>query len=150
MNESGVFELIGKDTYIRKECLASIMVRKELVMRKFGYWDSVRVSADNEFWERMVLFSDSQGVQIIDKVLVIPLRRETSLTMLADTRAFDGFKAPSRRDYMQFYRQWQRETQLKDMRMAFPLKERPFSAPLSLQVPYTDARRAMREATEKG
>lgn len=149
MQENGEFELSAKGVYARKECLASIMVRKERVMRDFGYWDSVRVSADSEFWERLSLFSKKEGVYIISDVLVVQLRRDGSLTMQAETQAFDGFMAPKRHEYMRSYRQWQRETQLKDMRMAFPLKERPFSAPLSLQVPYADAMQAMKEATEK-
>ena len=143
MNESGVFELEGKNSYTRDKFMPSIMVRKERVMREFGYWDSVRIAADTEFWKRVTIFSPIEGTYIVPQVLVFYTRREDSLTMQAGTRLFDNYEAPSRREYKLSYQDWQKNIRFENYRIPFPLEKRPFDAPASIAVPLNDVLNAI-------
>ncbi|MEO1293536.1 MAG: glycosyltransferase, partial [Pseudomonadota bacterium] len=112
-------------------CCISLVFRRETVLNRAGFFDSVRVEADHEYIRRIRLLFGRHAVARLRWPLLIGRAHAASLT--ADP-AFGikrtGFTEP-RLDYQRAYRVWHEEIRSGDASgfLAFPLPERPFSAP---------------------
>jgi hypothetical protein len=148
--ENGIFELTRENQYSKTICLASMMIRKKEAIKKFGYWDSVRVSADSEYWRRLSISKNQQTTNKIPEVLVFQLRREDSLTMHPETMVFDNVLSPARQAYNMAFEQWHRATKSEFIYIPFPPKVRLFSAPKSIMVSNQDISAAIAGARLDG
>lgn len=115
----------------------TLMARKRL-FDIVGFYDSVRVAADNEFHGRMVRLLGKAAIHHLAEPVYDALVRADSLSALdkvdlgvepaPDRPAGDlSHLSPARQDYVRGYTAWHESGQ--DLRISFPLRERPFPAP---------------------
>ena len=102
---------------------------RRCVIKKIGYYDSVRFAADSEFKARLYRTYNKNKILALPDVLYYAKRRANSLTTSAITggrgRSETGFAI--RLDYVAKYRKWHNDNR-KNLFMKFPMKinERPF------------------------
>ncbi len=114
----------------------TLMVRREAAMKAVGYFDSVRVSADAEYVDRLRIRTGLH-VRLLPIVSYYALQSEDSLTtagvaafsMDADER--QTMLPPVRREYREAARNWHEKIYegTSSSFMPFPLSNRPFPAP---------------------
>jgi len=105
----------------RRNGVCTIMFRKNII-KKIGYFDSVRFGADDEFNHRLHKIYKQKRIKMLRKVLYFAITRSNSLTTCRKT----GFKKPYRKRYVNSYKRWHLK---KKLYMQFPLKKRPFKVP---------------------
>jgi glycosyltransferase involved in cell wall biosynthesis len=115
----------------------TMMARREL-FNIAGFFDSVRIAADDEFHSRLrILLSPSQYCHL-PLPLYHALVRSDSLTAVDAVRLDKtpakgneggalAFLSPTRQAYVNSYKEW--HARPGDLRMEFPLRRRPFAAP---------------------
>lgn len=135
LNEHGKFEPTSWGTYVTDRCCVSFMFRSDIVRELFGYWDSVRVSADVELIERIESVLGHKSVTILPQPLLFTLRRDNSLTTVPTTLGVGGRASPARQQYRNTFQAWHKTLTRKNCYMPFPLSTRPFEAPVALVVP---------------
>lgn len=121
-----------------RRALISLMIKRG-VIDDIGWFDSVRTSADDEFFERIRHVYGRGAVAHVDRALYFALSRKGSLSttpgMAVDLSA-DG-EGPSsplsavRQAYVQSYREWYARLESAGMRPYMPrtlLNRRPFPA----------------------
>ena len=121
----------------------SLVFRKDPVLGRLGFFDSVRTSADEEFRERIVLFFGMSATVHAAESLYLARARAGSLTTAgpaplnlgapSDTGGV-AFLSPLRRQYFEAYRAWHRSLAAGTDQpyMPFPLLSRHFPAPAAL------------------
>jgi hypothetical protein len=121
----------------------SLVFRKDVVLCRLGFFDSVRTSADEEFRERMLLVFGLSAIVHVDESLYLARARAGSLTTDGpaplnlgapiDTGSI-AFLSPLRRQYFEAYRVWHRSLAAgtDQPQMPFPLAIRLFPAPAAL------------------
>lgn len=81
--------------------MSSIMFRREPVVEKIGYWDSVRFAADGEFKRRLLkVFGPNSYVDLKTGPLSLPRQSESSLTG-SSAFGYDGFFMGVRKEYVE-------------------------------------------------
>lgn len=121
-----------------RRALISLMIKRE-VIDDIGWFDSVRTSADDEFFERIRTVYGRDAVAHVDHALYFALSREDSLSTSPDLTvdlAGSGDGGPSplsavRQAYVQSYRDWHARLGSAGMRPYMPdisTGERPFPA----------------------
>ena len=117
---------------------SSFMFRREKVRQSLGYWDTVRVSADNELIRRIRSTWDCGSVRSL-KTGPLSFQRDSESSVIADdVLGINGFLYGARKEY--------RDAQLHfhnssaDLRYERDSSKRPFPAPL-IMLP--DRRKAM-------
>jgi len=130
-----------------KERLAimCLMWEKETVINKLGFFDSVRTSADAEFFDRLKIAFSKEEFSHVNRALIKLLHRKDSLTTqpeskvnidsIGDESPDDlGFLSPPRRAYVKSYRKWHEKIKNGDAspHISYPLLQRKFEAPESL------------------
>lgn len=114
------------------EAVATLMVRREVVLETIGYWDSVRYAADTEFHHRLMKHFGAEAVHKMERPLCFALYHPDSLTMNAQTGiSEDTGLSDSRRAYRDAWKRWHQMN--KKTRIEFPARYRPFDAPLEMQ-----------------
>jgi len=116
----------------------TLMIRREAAMCAAGYFDSVRVSADAEYVERLTL-SSGRSVRLLPVVSYYALQAEGSLTT-AGVAAFGvdeqgrSTMPPVRQLYRDSAREWHQKIYdgKSSSVMPFPLAKRPFVAPAEI------------------
>jgi len=113
----------------------SLMFRKEL-LKQIGYFDTVRTSADDEFYHRLKLVFGEECIKRIPEVLYLALVRDESLTnekgnainLSASREHGKAFLPPHRQAYLNNYQQWHSTCKDKQIipYLAFPVVNRPF------------------------
>ena len=99
------------------------------VFDEVGFFDSVRIGADSEFFWRCFWRYGEERIRVIELPLAIGRRHEASLS-LSGVGAFDDNRiSPVRTDYAEGWVDWHTRTDTGELFMPFPLKERPFAAP---------------------
>jgi hypothetical protein len=127
--ENGRFELTSWGTYLTDRCCVSFMINKDLAMPLFGYWDSVRVSGDVEYIDRVYAVLGKKSIEILPEPMVFQLRHGNSLTTAPLTMGIAGRVSPAREVYKYNYQTWHKKINKKNCRIPFPLHQRPFIAP---------------------
>ena len=115
---------------IRHACI-SLMIRKEKVKDKIGYFDSVRVSADSEYERRIKAFFGNESIEHLQLPLIVASVRSESLSG-GGKFAMDwtGLSGP-RLNYRKQFEAYHEKIRAKeiDPYVPFPLEERTFDAP---------------------
>lgn len=113
-------------TYIFSN-MSSLMFRREIVMEKLGYWDSVRFAADGEFKRRLVkVFGPERIVDLKTGPLSLPRQSVSSLTA-SSAFGYSGFFMGVRKEYVASFTSYHQ--QADDLYYPFPMKERLFPVP---------------------
>ena len=107
------------------------MIRREEVMQKVGFFDSVRVSADSEFERRIHAVFGKDSVEHLNLPLIVASVRSESLSG-GGKFALDwtGLSGP-RLEYRQRFETYHDliRNGYEDGYVSFPLKKRVFDAP---------------------
>lgn len=111
--------------------VSSFMFRRQPMREHFGYWDTVRFSADNELISRMRVKFGGSAVQ---ELATGPLsfQRETETSAISDAAlGVKGFKFGVRREY--FEAQRYRHAQDEDLKYDADPARRAFAVPVIMQ-----------------
>ena len=112
-------------------CFPSPLFSRAYFDQKLGAWDSVRVGADLEFFQRIRRF-DPSALQILDTPVMLQLDLEGSLTRNEETHNDERGEAPSRTAYRQAWSAWH-AAQAEMPKLPFPQKQRVFPVQDGLQ-----------------
>jgi glycosyltransferase involved in cell wall biosynthesis len=116
--------------YYIHDNLSSFMFRREYILSHFGYWDSVRFSADDEMIRRI---RKREGIGSIINIPTPPLSfGRIMLTSLTNNSAFGyyGYQIGARKEYIESA-SWFSDN-FPHYILPFPIKERPFPVPRPL------------------
>lgn len=116
----------GSNAALLKYNSSSLMFRRELVMEAVGYWDSVRFSADNEFWRRLERAFDKENVVQLQSG-PLSITRQSAGSLTGDGGSGLGIPLSARREYREAYVSFHESAQ--SLRYEFPQHERPFPVP---------------------
>lgn len=108
----------------------SLMFRKEEVLQRAGFFDSVRAEGDSEFERRLNILFGERRVVNYPWQLYFGRVRAGSITANAQYGQARGAAAPLRKKYRNAYLKW--HTKISSGHsgfMPFPLHERPFNVP---------------------
>jgi len=107
--------------------MSSIMFRREAVIEKLGYWDSVRFAADGEFKRRLIkVFGKDSFIDLESGPLSLPRQSVSSLTS-SSAFGYNGFFMGVRKEYvesLEYYHQTH-----EDLYYAYPQSKRAFPVP---------------------
>jgi len=107
--------------------MSSLLFRREPVMEKLGYWDSVRFAADGEFKRRLVKeFGKDKIVDLKTGPLSLPRQTVTSLTG-SSAFGYNGFFMGVRKEYVESLSYHHRH--VRSSYYPFPQLARPFPVP---------------------
>jgi hypothetical protein len=120
---------------VRRLCYASLMYRKGAILGLTGYWDCVRVDADAEYLHRVLRLCGPRSVLGCPEPLMIQLRRENSLTTLAETKNVQRLRDGPRLAYRAEAARFAKALLPSNARYDFEAWRRPFPAPTSIVVP---------------
>lgn len=113
---------------------SSLLLRKKRLLDTFGYWDSVRFSADSELYFRIKRTLGEDSIRELPQVpLSFARQSDTSLTG-SGPFGLEGFPKGARKLYRELYNLYQQEG--GDIKYSFPMKERPFYAPKPMRFDY--------------
>jgi len=85
---------------------SSLMFRKDKVLKKIGFFDSVRTGADSEFFARLNLVFGQKSIIKIKLPLSIGAHRENSLMTSTDTGYNKDGVSLQRQKYWERWREW--------------------------------------------
>jgi len=115
----------------------SLMFRKN-VLDNIGYFDTVRTSADDEFYHRIKLVYGEKSIKRIPVILYDALLRPDSLTneegnaidLSVERKEGESFLPNDRQNYLNNYQKWHNHCSIKGIvpYMPFPVTSRPFPA----------------------
>jgi hypothetical protein len=112
-------------------CFPSPLFDRAYFDQKLGAWDSARVGADAEIFQRIRRF-DPSALHTLDTPVMLQLDLPDSLTRHEDTHNDERGEAPARTVYRQAWSAWHAEhTEMP--KLHFPQKERAFPVPDRLQ-----------------
>src|SRR5699024_8712805 len=107
--------------------MSSIMFRRDQVMEKLGYWDSVRFAADGEFKRRLLrTFGKEAYVDLQSGPLSLPRQSVTSLTG-SSAFGYNGFFMGVRKEYVESLENFHQSHE--NLYFSYPMEERPFPVP---------------------
>ncbi|MFD1416313.1 glycosyltransferase family 2 protein [Oceanobacillus jeddahense] len=107
--------------------MSSIMFRRQPVIEKVGFWDSVRFAADGEFKRRLLkTFGTRAYVDLASGPLSLPRQAVTSLTG-SSAFGYNGFFMGVRKEYVESLENHHQRAE--DVRYAYPMTERPYPVP---------------------
>lgn len=107
--------------------MSSIMFRRQPVVEKLGYWDSVRFAADGEFKRRLLrVFGERAFVDLSSGPLSLPRQAVASLTS-SSAFGYNGFFMGARKEFVESFTHYYESTD--DLRYSFPLEKRHYAVP---------------------
>lgn len=107
--------------------MSSLMFRREAVMKKLGFWDSVRFGADGEFKKRLrITFGDEAVVDLKTGPYSFQRQSESSLTG-SQAFGYHGFFMGARKEYAEAQRYHHQHA--ATLRYDSPQITRPFPVP---------------------
>jgi glycosyltransferase involved in cell wall biosynthesis len=113
-------------------CFPSPLFDRAYFDQKLGAWDSVRIGADAEIFQRIRRF-DPSALQILDTPVKLQLDLKDSLTRNEETHNDERGEAPARTAYRQAWSAWH-AAQTEMPKLPFPQKQRVFPVQNGLQV----------------
>ena len=123
-----------------RQALISLMFKRQ-VLADIGWFDSVRTSADDEFFERVRLVYGRDAHRNVSRPMYRALYRSGSLStdqsapVVLDTSSAADMLSPPRRAYVESYRRWYGDLMSRDRRPYIPFNitaPRPFPIPAEL------------------
>ena len=122
-----VIQPTGRCAY--RSCI-SLVMRREEVLSRVGYFDSVRAEADVEYIKRLCVVFGDRGVVECPWLLSFGRKRSGSLTASSRIGLVRDGGRPARAKYRRAYRKWHGRVRRSGKGyMPFPLCERPFEVP---------------------
>jgi glycosyltransferase involved in cell wall biosynthesis len=118
-------------------CFPSPLFNRAYFDHKLGAWDSVRIGADAEIFQRIRKF-DLGALQILDSPVLLQLDLHDSLTRNEETHNDERGEAPTRTAYRQAWAAWH-AGQTEMPKLHFPQKQLIFPVQNRLQVHTADA-----------
>lgn len=107
--------------------MSSIMFRREPVLQKIGYWDSVRFAADGEFKRRLLKqFGTGAYVDLNTGPLSLPRQSVTSLTG-SSAFGYNGFFMGVRKEYVESLEHYHHHAE--SLYYSYPMVNRPYPVP---------------------
>ena len=107
--------------------MSSILFRRETVLEKVGYWDSVRFAADGEFKRRLIqVFGKNSYVDLSSGPLSLPRQSVSSLTA-SSAFGYNGFFMGVRKEYVEAFSHHHQRAET--LRYPYPMKKRLFQVP---------------------
>ncbi|WP_291321247.1 glycosyltransferase, partial [Desulfonatronospira sp.] len=120
------FHRRGLGKYIQFN-LSSLMFRRQQVIERVGYWDSVRFAADGEFKKRLIrYFGADKVVDLPTSLLSFPKQAHVSLTEHSSF-GFQNYFMGARKDYHESFMCYHSASD--SLYIDFPIKSRPFPVP---------------------
>ena len=108
----------------------SLVMRREEVLSRVGFFDSVRGGADAEYIERLKVVFGDDAVLELPWLLCFGRKHSGSLTGQPGLELVRGVPGSNRMKYRRAYRRWHSGIKSgRDGYMPFPLGRRPFEAP---------------------
>ncbi len=122
-----VFHRRGNPGHYLFHNMSSLMFRREAVLEKLGYWDSVRFGADSEFIERIRQAFGHRSLVSLTEAGPLSFQRQSKTSLTGGSVfGYHGFLMGARLAYHEASRRYHRVGQ---PRYEFPPKERPFAVP---------------------
>ncbi len=113
-------------TYIFSN-MSSFMFRREKVLGKLGYWDSVRFGADSEFIKRIKKVFGENSIVLLESG-PLSFQRYSSNSLTGNSAfGFPNFFMGARKEYLEA--QTQHHNATEDLKYNYPLVKRPFAIP---------------------
>lgn len=107
--------------------MSSIMFRRQPVLDKVGFWDSVRFAADGEFKRRLIkVFGKNNYVDLKSGPLSLPRQSVTSLTA-SSAFGYNGFFMGVRKEYVEAFSY--HHAQADSLRYPYPMEKRLYQVP---------------------
>lgn len=119
---------------IAQPCAVSLMIRREPALRRAGFFDSVRTSADLEYARRLRVLFGPRAVARLRWPLLIGRAHPQALSADPTSGVTRTGSSPPRRLYHNAATEWRRhiETGQSSGFMPFPQTTRPFPAPSTI------------------
>jgi len=120
--------------------LSSLMFRKDMVVNKIGYYDTVRTGADSEFYARLLLIFGKTRVLRIKKPLSLGAHREDSLMNAPGTGYNKNGISNDRLNYWESWNIWH-INEIRSKRtpfLNFGEDSRKFKVPQNIEVGIED------------
>lgn len=112
--------------------MSSLMFRREPVLNKLGYWDSVRFGADGEFKRRVKLTFGNDAVTDL-KTGPLSFQRQSKGSLTGSgVFGFHGFFMGARKEYFHSYSDYHQSG--KSLYYDFPTVSRPFPVPEPMKI----------------
>lgn len=123
---------------IMKPAPISFLIDAYVMKSQLGGWDSVRFNGDTELISRASKVIDG-GLHTSTHCGLLCLDRKESLSNdpIFGISKSDG-PSQVRAQYRRSFSEWHRLMSPQDGKLSFPLRERPFPAPMSMRVPVAD------------
>ena len=110
--------------------MSSILFRREPVVEKIGYWDTVRFAADGEFKRRLLLaFGKEAFADLQTGPLSFPRQTATSLTA-SSAFGYSGFFMGARKEYVESFSYYHKHGE--SLKYPAEQKERLFPVPIPM------------------
>lgn len=133
VTNDGKFSVKFSGRYIHRNP-AALMFRREPVLERMGFFDSVRVGADTEFRRRMQLLFGGGAIADSDAVLTLGRLHENSLTQYGAAAMSEFSGSPVRTDYTGCWLDWHVAGMKRpeSLRLEADGRRRSFAAPRAM------------------
>jgi glycosyltransferase involved in cell wall biosynthesis len=112
--------------------VGTLLIRRQPVLERIGYWDEVRFGADSEYMERLRAALGTSALLWHDEVVALALHRPGSLTQSPESALYGVLgPSPMRRTYKQAWEAWHR-SHAPVLYLARGQQPRPFPAPADM------------------
>lgn len=133
-----------------RDGLISLMLDWRRVKESVGFFDAIRVNADDEFKTRIRRVYGRKAIREIDRCMYYAILKENALTTSGPTKNdlrstnIDQFLAPVRKRYTKSFQRWHKTSPREELQLPFPINTRRFYAPNSISaVPTLEAKRVV-------
>ncbi|WP_440897970.1 glycosyltransferase family 2 protein [Amphibacillus sp. Q70] len=108
--------------------MSSLMFRREPVMEKIGYWDSVRFAADSEYIKRIKVIFGNKSIKYLETA-PLSFQRQTSHSLTGNSAfGYPGYFFGARKEYREAQEDYH-ERFPDQLYYPFPQNKRPFPIP---------------------
>lgn len=121
------FHRRGNPGYYIFTNMSSFMFRREIVLSKLGYWDSVRFGADSEFIRRIKKAFGNDVLVDLDTVPFSFQRQSADSLTGSEVFGYHGFFMGARKEHFESYLEFHHRNETTFY--PFPMTERPFQVP---------------------
>ena len=132
MTNQGTLIIQSTTKCVYRACI-SLVFRRQEVLTRAGFFDSVRAEGDAEYIERLEAIFGAQRVLELPWPLAFGRFRSEAITTNSKLGLVRGRAKPARAAYRKAYKRW--HTCIRDGAdgyLPFPLLERPFAAPQAM------------------
>lgn len=115
----------------------SCMLKRQFLVEKIGFWDSVRFGGDSEIIARVKILAQDK-FKTLEIFSMLCLESPNGLTNHpVHGKTEDGSLSPARKEYVKNWREWHKNAEAESLYMPFPCDGLFYSRPDSMRVPLT-------------